>query len=169
MNGIYIRSMASADVATAITPFLQKANLVPTPSDDQSAAYVARLTPLIHERLKELGEAPELLDFLLGDIETPSAEALIPKKMDAAGTHTALTAVHASLSAIADWDGQEAQLEAALRALCEQFELKPGQLFGAVRVAISNRTVAPPLFETLTALGRTRSLERIAEAITVVA
>ena len=169
MNGIYIRAMASADVATAITPFLQKANLVPTPCDDQSAAYVARLTPLIHERLKELGEAPELLDFLLADIEAPSAEALIPKKMDASGTHTALTAVHASLSAISDWDGQEAQLEAALRALCEQFELKPGQLFGAVRVAISNRTVAPPLFETLTALGRTRSLDRIAVAITVVA
>jgi glutamyl-tRNA synthetase len=169
MNGIYIRAMAGADVATAITPFLQKANLVPTPSDDQSAAYVAKLTPLIHERLKELGEAPELLDFLLADIEAPSAEALIPKKMDASGTHTALTAVHASLSAISDWDGQEAQLEAALRALCEQFELKPGQLFGAVRVAISNRTVAPPLFETLTALGRTRSLDRIAVAITVVA
>jgi glutamyl-tRNA synthetase len=89
--------------------------------------------------------------------------------MDAAGTHTALTAVHASLSAISEWDGREAQLEAALRTLCEQFALKPGQLFGAVRVAISNRTVAPPLFETLTAFGRTRSLDRIAAAISVVA
>jgi glutamyl-tRNA synthetase len=169
MNGIYIRAMSSAAVAVAITPFLQKAGLVATPVDATTAAYIATLTPLIHERLKELGEAPELLDFFFTDIETPSAETLIPKKMDAAGTHAALTAVHAALSAIPEWTGHEADLEAALRALCEQLELKPGQLFGAVRVAVSNRTVAPPLFETLTALGRERALARIAAALQGVA
>lgn len=169
MNGIYIRAMSSTDVAVAITPFLQKAGLVPTPVDGETAAYIATLTPLIHERLKELGEAPELLDFFFTDIETPSAEMLIPKKMDAQSTHAALVAVHASLSAVAEWHGQEATLEATLRTLCEQLELKPGQLFGAVRVAISNRTVAPPLFETLTALGRERALARIAAALGVVA
>jgi glutamyl-tRNA synthetase len=45
--------------------------------------------------------------------------------------------------------------------------LKPGQLFGATRVAVSSRTVAPPLFEMLVALGRDRALARIARAITV--
>jgi glutamyl-tRNA synthetase len=169
MNGIYIRAMSSHDVANAITPYLQKASLVATPVDERTAAYIATLTPLIHERLKELGEAPELLDFFLKEIDVPTAENLIPKKMDASGTYTALTAVHAALSAIRQWDGQEHALEEALRALCEQLELKPGQLFGAVRVAVSNRTVAPPLFETLTALGRERALARIAAALQVVA
>ena len=35
---------------------------------------------------------------------------------------------------------------------------------GALRVAITGRTVAPPLFETLAALGKERSLARIAAA-----
>jgi glutamyl/glutaminyl-tRNA synthetase len=38
-----------------------------------------------------------------------------------------------------------------------------------VRVAVSNRTVAPPVFETLTALGRERALARIAAALQGVA
>jgi glutamyl-tRNA synthetase len=40
-------------------------------------------------------------------------------------------------------------------------------LFGAVRVAVSARTVAPPLFEMLIALGKETTLKRIATAITV--
>jgi glutamyl-tRNA synthetase len=43
--------------------------------------------------------------------------------------------------------------------------LKAGQMFMPIRVAISGRTVAPGLFETLRVLGKDRSLERIDIAI----
>ena len=66
------------------------------------------------------------------------------------------------LDGMEDWT--EASLEAELRALVEELGLKAGQLFGAIRVAITGRTVAPPLFETLAALGKERSLARIAAA-----
>lgn len=166
MNGIYIRAMSTESTAEAITPFLQRANLVPTPVDATSQQRILALTPLIHERLKELGEAPELLDFFFVDIAPPSAELLIPKKMDAATTKSALEEIHATLSGITEWNNAEG-LEAALRALCEKLDLKPGQLFGAVRVAVSARTVAPPLFEMLIALGKETTLKRVATAITV--
>jgi glutamyl-tRNA synthetase len=42
--------------------------------------------------------------------------------------------------------------------------VKPGPLFGAVRVAVSGRTVAPPLFDMLAALGRDEVLARVAAA-----
>jgi glutamyl-tRNA synthetase len=87
---------------------------------------------------------------------------LVPKKMDPAGTAAALGAVYDELAKLETWS--EGQLEEALRALVEQLGLKAGQLFGAVRVAITGRTVAPPLFETLATLGRERSLARIAAA-----
>jgi glutamyl-tRNA synthetase len=145
---------------------LQRANLVPTPLDTTSQQRIRELTPLIHERLKELGEAPELLDFFFVDITPPSAELLIPKKMDAAGTKSALTEIHSVLSAITDWQNTEG-LEVSLRALCEKLDLKPGQLFGAVRVAVSARTIAPPLFEMLVALGKETTLKRISTAIAV--
>ncbi len=87
---------------------------------------------------------------------------LVQKKMDAAQTAAALQAVYAQLVALETWS--EGQLEEALRALAEELGLKAGQLFGAIRVAVTGRTVAPPLFETLAALGREYTLARIAAA-----
>ena len=43
--------------------------------------------------------------------------------------------------------------------------MKPAQLFGALRVAVTGRTVSPPLFETMEALGRDRSLEGLRNAV----
>jgi glutamyl-tRNA synthetase len=170
MNGIYIRKLAPAEVAERIAPFLSRANLIGDPPSRQERAYVERLVPLVHERLEELGDAPELLEFFFRDVGPAGGAApleydpalLIPKKMDAAGTAAALQATYDALAALETWS--EGQLEEELRALAEQLELKPGQLFGAIRVAITGRTVAPPLFETLAALGKQRSLERIAAA-----
>ena len=47
----------------------------------------------------------------------------------------------------------------------EELGLKVGQLLGTVRVAVSGKTVAPPLFETLSILGRERTLSRIDRGI----
>ena len=162
MNGIYIRKLPAGEVAERIAPFLSAAGLIGAPPSDDERAYVARLVPLIHERLEELGEAPELLEFFFRDVAYPDPALLVPKKMDAAGTAAALAAAHARLFALETWS--EGQLEEELRALAEELGLKVGQLFGAIRVAITGRTVAPPLFETLAALGRDRSLARLEAA-----
>jgi glutamyl-tRNA synthetase len=39
--------------------------------------------------------------------------------------------------------------------------LKPKNAFGPVRVAVTGRTVSPPLFESLELLGRDRTLMRL--------
>jgi len=162
INGLYIRKLSTADVAERIAPFLSHAGLIGDPPSDQERAYVERLTPLVHERLEELGDAPELLEFFFLDVAYPDPAALVPKKMDVAATAAALMAAGERLDGLDEWT--ESRLESELRALAEELELKPGQLFGALRVAITGRTVAPPLFETLAALGKERSLARIAAA-----
>jgi len=58
----------------------------------------------------------------------------------------------------------EAALEATLRTLVAELGVKTGQLFSAIRVAVTGRTVAPPLFATLAVLGRDRAIARIAAA-----
>jgi glutamyl-tRNA synthetase len=60
-------------------------------------------------------------------------------------------------------------LEATLRALAESRGWKAGDLFMAIRVAVTGRTATPPLFETLVALGYERSLTRLARARDLVA
>jgi glutamyl-tRNA synthetase len=56
-------------------------------------------------------------------------------------------------------------LEALLRPLAEELGLKAGQLFGALRVAVTGRAVAPPLFQTMAVLGKERCLQRIEAAL----
>ncbi|NWF81455.1 MAG: glutamate--tRNA ligase [Chloroflexi bacterium] len=167
MNGIYIRRLPVAEVAERILPFLAGAGLVGDPPSAAERAYVAALTPMIHERLEELGQAPELLEFFFRE-PRPGPEGydpatLVPRKLDAPQTAAMLRAVHDALAALEPWE--PAALEATLRDLCERLALKPGQLFGAVRVAVSGRTVAPPLFDMLVALGRERVLARLTAAI----
>ena len=56
-------------------------------------------------------------------------------------------------------------LEALLRPLAVELGLKTGQLFGALRVAVTGRTAAPPLFQTMAVLGKERCLKRIEAAL----
>jgi glutamyl-tRNA synthetase len=59
---------------------------------------------------------------------------------------------------------EEETLEEALRPLVEELGLKAGQLFGIIRVAATGKKVAPPLFGTLSVLGKERVLERLDKA-----
>jgi glutamyl-tRNA synthetase len=56
-------------------------------------------------------------------------------------------------------------LEGTLRALADELGMKPGVLFGPIRIAVTGRTAAPPLFQTMAVLGRDRCLRRIDSAI----
>ncbi len=56
-------------------------------------------------------------------------------------------------------------IEAALRCVVEQHEVKPGEVFQPVRVAIAGTTVSPGIFESLALLGREEALVRIDRAL----
>ena len=57
------------------------------------------------------------------------------------------------------------ELETIVRSLVDELDMKPGQLFGAIRLAVTGKPVSPPLFETIHALGRNRSLEGLHSAV----
>jgi glutamyl-tRNA synthetase len=74
-----------------------------------------------------------------------------------------LDAAVAALGGVTDWT--RAHIEAALKAaLVENLALKPRKAFGPVRVAVTGKSVSPPLFESLELLGRERSLQRLRAA-----
>ena len=162
MNGIYIRSLPTAEVAKLLMPYMVKAGMVADPPRAEDLSYLTQLTPLVHERLEELQQAAEMLAFFFADLPAYEPKLLIQKQMDAARTADVLRAAHAALNSIEVWATDT--LEAQLRDLVGRMAVKPGQIFGSIRVAVSGRTVAPPLFETLAALGRERSMARIAAA-----
>jgi glutamyl-tRNA synthetase len=55
--------------------------------------------------------------------------------------------------------------EQPMRDLAEQLGLKVGQFFGILRVAVTGRTISPPLFETMEVIGKEAVLARMQQAI----
>ena len=164
MNGYYIRQLPEPKLAEHLVPYLVEAGVLPStgPSDEQ-IAYLSAIVPLIRERIKRLNEAPEVVRFFFADELDYGSAVLIPKGLTQDQTCEALVAARSRLLTLPSFD--VTTLEADLRALAVELGLKPGQLFGALRVAVTGSTVAPPLFETMAVLGPERSEKRVARAI----
>jgi glutamyl-tRNA synthetase len=67
-----------------------------------------------------------------------------------------------ALAALPDWNHDAC--DHALRGLAETEGVKAGLLINATRVAIVGQAVAPPLFDTMVALGRERVVGRLRSA-----
>ena len=78
---------------------------------------------------------------------------------------TALTRAVAVLEGLDDADFSADVLEQRCRAAAEEARMKAGDFFTPMRVAVTGRTVSPPLFDSLELLGRDRSLARIGLAL----
>ncbi len=162
MNGVYLRDMPAGRFVEDALPILESKlpPAVPRPLD---RAYAERVLPLLQERIKTLEELPEIAAFFFADEISHDPAALIPKKMDRDATISALNAAATNLDPLESWDPDS--LEALLRPLAPDLGIKTGQLFGALRVAVTGRTAAPPLFDTMSVLGRERCMKRIQDAV----
>ncbi|RME44983.1 MAG: glutamate--tRNA ligase [Chloroflexi bacterium] len=156
MNGVYIRQLPVDELANRLTSFLQEKGL------DVDPGFMRRVTPLIQERIHTLGEAIDWIDFFFQDEVHPDPADLPGKKMDVAQTAEALAAAHAVLSSIEPFE--RAAIEPALRGKAEELGLKVGQFLTPIRVAVTGKRVAPPLFGTLEILGKEKVLQRLEAA-----
>ena len=163
MNGMYIRQMGLDELAGRI-PDILEGGLPASVTGPIPKEYVLAITPLVQERLKTLSpsELLPLMDFFfLEELEYPS-EDLIQKGVDRQGTLAALEAALEHVTGLDTWSADS--LEGVLRPLAGELDIKTGQLFGAIRVAVTGRTAAPPLFETMDVLGRDRCIHRLRAA-----
>ena len=94
---------------------------------------------------------------------------LVPKRWDEVTTIEALRSARDTVADVGRVSYEADELEPPLRALAEARGWKAGDLFMAIRVAVTGRTATPPLFDTLVALGYERTLERLDRAIAVLA
>jgi glutamyl-tRNA synthetase len=69
----------------------------------------------------------------------------------------------AAYATLPDWSAPA--LHQATLAVGEAHGLKLGKAQAPIRVAVTGRTVGPPLFESLTVLGRERTLQRVQAAV----
>ncbi len=158
MNGEYIRAMDAGEFSRRVRPLVEERV---GPIDDECWHAFVELAPLVQERTKLLPEAVDQAEFLFRDAISYDARSW-DKVMRKEGVDLVLETVCGTLEAIESWES--GVIEAAMRALPEKLDRGAGKVFQPVRVAVTGSSVSPPLFESLAALGRRASLERISQA-----
>ena len=159
----HIRMLEPATLVERATPFLT--------GGEPARHALASLAVEVRDRVRTFGEIEPMIDFLYVDEPTIDDAAWqkamvkgkqVPEMLDA--TITRLDALGS-----AGWDPErirEAIEAAATEAGLVNAEGRP-QLSKAqapVRVAVTGRTVGPPLFESLAVLGHERTLTRLRAA-----
>jgi nondiscriminating glutamyl-tRNA synthetase len=172
LNGQWIRRLADDELVARLMPFLEAhlvvleaaGSMVRHPTGDD----VAALLPMVRERLPTLAAIGELVDFLFVEEIAADPDLIVPKRWDRETTAEALQAARAVVADVGAVSYEADELEPPLRELAEKRGWKAGDLFMAIRVAVTGRTATPPLFDTLVALGYERTLERLDRAIEAV-
>jgi glutamyl-tRNA synthetase len=157
-NGDYIRRMPLAE-------FVERAGAELPPDWDRDR--FAAIAPHIQERLTTLREVPEKIDFLFW----PAGEPVDydPASWDKAfGAEWSTPLLGDVIAAYRDVRWTADDLKAALEAVMETYSIKLGKAQAPVRVAVTGRSVGPPLFESLEVLGRDETLRRLAAAEAIV-
>jgi glutamyl-tRNA synthetase len=162
INATHLRALPVAEFVERVIPFLAGAGLVADPPTAEQRRVLEGIAPLAQERMVVLSDAVGLLGFLFtDDVEVDPAAA--EKQLAGADAAEVLDAASAALRDLPGWTA--AEIETALKeSLVDGLGRKPRQAFGPVRVAVSGRTVSPPLYESMELLGRERALARLAAA-----
>jgi glutamyl-tRNA synthetase len=158
-NATHIRLLTADELAIRIKPFFLSEGLI---VDD---ARLARIIPLIRERLVTLDDCLPFAAWFFKETVEPNPADLVAKNLTAAQSADIAGQAFKILEVLTDIS--PATAEPPMRLLVEQLGLSPNQVFGILRVAVTGQTVSPPLFESMEILGKDRVLERLKTAIAI--
>lgn len=159
-NGEYIRMLSPDEFTTRVTPFFENVEWAPPDFPDDR---FHRMAPFVQERCVTLADAPEMVDFLYRS--DPQVDDGAWDKAVVGNEHAGaiLGASIEVFDGLAEW--RTGTLHEALAAIGEGQGLKLGKAQAPVRVAVTGRTVGPPLFESLEVLGKDETLRRLRVAL----
>lgn len=162
MNGVYLRALSLGEFVQQAMPFLNRdlSELIKRPLDN---SYVSQVLSLIQERARTLADVPQLASFFFLDEVQYDTGLLLSGKRDAESAAKALTIASQKLGEVTTWDATT--IEGVLRPLAAELNLGTRELFGLLRVAVTGRIAAPPLFQTMAVLGKEKCLKRLYTAL----
>lgn len=160
INSHYMKTSPPSRLAQLAIPFLKKEGLIK--EGENPVKLLEKIMPLVQERAKTLGELPRWVDFFFKgriEYEQSAVEEWLKDEL-----HRKLLNLAKEVLAGLELFTKE-NIETALRGLAEREGVKAKEVFHPLRVAVTGKTVSPPLLESLAILGKEKTLQRIAGAL----
>ena len=159
-NADYIRAMSVAEFIGACEPWLtgEKATWQ---AQNYDAKVFAEIAPLVQTRVQLLQDVPSMVDFLFCDLPTIDDAAFTK----AFAPEWAIATLIEIRDVFTTCEFNPDALKAVVEAVGEKHSLKLGKLQAPLRVAVTGRSIGPPLFEPIALLGREATLKRIDAAL----
>jgi glutamyl-tRNA synthetase len=163
MNGHYIRQLSTDELYNRIADFW------PPAATDYQKDYKIKVLELVKERLKCLSELPSLTGFFFSE-PTPDLDLIRNNRplqvLYKEGLRALLTTATEKLQA-SDFSSQD--LTEKLNDLLSATAQPPNVLFSLIRIATTWAPFSPALAESLSILGKERTLQRLQAAVEALA
>ena len=159
-NADYIRAMSLEEFINACQPWLTSEK-APWQASEYDPKVFAEIAPLVQTRVQLLQEVPGMVDFLFCDLPTLDDAAFVK----AFAPEWAVATLIEVRNGFTTCEFTPDALKAVVEAVGEKHSLKLGKLQAPLRVAVTGRSVGPPLFEPIAMLGREATLKRIDAAL----
>lgn len=158
-NGNFIRQLPLSELYEKTREFWPKEA---AEFDDN---YKMLVLGLVQERLKYLKELPELTLFFFKDLPIDSKLITENKQLKKLSSKELQELLEKSRSELEKSDFTPKDLSDRLNNLLAATKQKPGVLFSLIRIATTQAPASPGLAETLSVLGKQRSLKRITDTL----
>src|SRR5262249_34198507 len=157
-NAQYIARLPFEKLIPYLKPEYIKAGLWRDSFEKEESEWFRFLIDVYRPRAKVLQDFPKLSRmFLIDHVEYDQAAVEKFLKDEKVRGHLRMLADR--LEALPEFNHQS--IEAALRSLAEELELKAGALMNASRVALTGQSVAPGLFDVMMLLSRDKTAKRL--------
>ena len=151
MNGQYLMRLSPQEIYPHLTPFLR---------EQRPAHELLALIELYQKRARTLREMAEQMDYYFAADDALEYEADAMKKHLRGGAlDDALREMREALATVEPFD--IVATEQAVRALAERAGVGAGKLIHPLRLALTGKSVSPPVFDVAVVLGRERTLKRL--------
>ena len=160
LNGQYIQEMEPQELALAVKPYLERAGY------EVNTEALLIVMPSMSVRMKRLPDAVPFLRFLFEDVPLDeTAESMIHKQMPVEQAQKGYQMARDFVRDVQPYDLESISL--GMIEIGESVTLngKAGPFLGKMRQAVTGQKVSPPLFESMLALGRERTLARLNELV----
>lgn len=161
-QGHWMKELSLDQKVAGCVPYLVAAGMLPDPISERDRQLLSDVIVALGERLKVFSDILDASCFFTNNYSVD--EKAFEKRVRKEGVPAHLRAFTERIQTLSEFNTQS--LEAALQAYSAETGEPSGTLIHALRLSTTGQAVGPGVYDCLVLLGREKSLQRIAAAIT---